>query len=603
MAFYTFKEADVWTAVRHFGVNTKQCGKEIRFDYCPYCHGGKNHDKGTFSISLENGGFNCRRSSCSVSGGIWKLSQDFDFSLGRENDAYYKQSKKYRDLRQYPRPDTKDAAVKYMLTRGISEKITREYNITCQKEHETVLVFPFIDPDGNMQFVKYRNTEHVKGSGSKEWCEKDCRPILFGMNHVNTDEKRLILTEGQIDSLTLNECGYSNAVSVPTGKNGFTWYPFCYDWLKSFEELIVFGDHENGEITLLSEMTTRFDGTVKHVRPEDYLDCKDANELYLKHGADAVKQAVESAVIVQNPRIVDLFAIQRQNIDGMEKFSTGFAQLDKILGGFFMGQFILITGKRGEGKSTLANQFVTAGLKRGFPALIYSGELNDWMVQDWTIRQLAGDRNIRGNETANGFHSYSVPDNVFRRIATKFEGMIFNYDNGIVDNGNEIEKPEPLLETIEQAIKQYGCRVILIDNLMTAISDDLSSDFYRQQSEFAKSLAILAKRFQVLVILVAHPKKSNGQKEFSNDDVSGSSNITNLVDVVIHYGRSKDAASDSVLNVFKNRLTGKFTPKEGIPLWFQESSKRISENKNHFDWLTGWEDEPDPKPEESILPF
>lgn len=603
MSFYQFSEADVWTAVRHIGVDTKQKGNELCFKYCPYCHGGKNKDKGTFSINLENGGFNCKRSSCGVNGGMVKLAQDFGFSLGRDNDAYYKRDKKFRDFKGYPKPETKDPAVRYMLSRGISEATTRKYNITCQKENESVLVFPFLDPDGEMQFIKYRNTEHVKGNGSKEWCEKDCRPILFGMNHVNVQDKRLILTEGQIDSLTLNECGYANAVSVPTGKLGFTWFPYCFDWLQQFETLVVFGDYENGEITLLDEMAHRFNGAVKHIRPKDYRDCKDANELYQKYGADAVRLAVESAVIVENPKIVDLFEIKRQSIDGMERFSTGFQNLDKVLGGFFMGQFVLLTGERGQGKSTLASQFVTMGLKYGFPALIYSGELNDWMVQDWIVRQLAGDKYIIGNESENKFCSYNVSTSVFNRIANKYTGMIYNYDNGIIDNGDEIEEPEPLLQTIENAIKQYGCRVILIDNLMTAINDDLSSDIYRLQSEFAKKLALMAKRFNCLIILVAHPKKMGAQKEFSNDDVSGSSNITNLVDVVIKYSRSKDDSCDSRLNVYKNRLTGKFTPKEGIPLWFQESSKRISEISGKFDWFMGWENEPEKNEPESILPF
>ena len=69
-------------------------------------------------------------------------------------------------------------------------------------------------------------------------------PILFGMNHCEGYE-RLVITEGQIDSLSLTEAGVSNAVSVPTGANGFTWVPHCYEWLNRFEELVVFGDCEN----------------------------------------------------------------------------------------------------------------------------------------------------------------------------------------------------------------------------------------------------------------------------------------------------------------------------------------------------------------------
>ena len=45
---------------------------------------------------------------------------------------------------------------------------------------------------------------------------------------------------------------------------------------------------------------------------------------------------------------------------------------------------------------------------------------------------------------------------------------------------------------------------------------------------------------------------------------------------------------DRVLQVYKNRLTGK-VKLDGIGLYYQESSKRISEDKMTFDWELGWE--------------
>ena len=125
--------------------------------------------------------------------------------------------------------------------------------------------------------------EKGKSKGSKEWTEANSKPILFGMNHCNFDNKTLVITEGQMDSLSCIEAGVENAVSVPLGALGFTWVPNCWDFLCKFDTLVVFGDHEKGHITLLDELEQRFDGIVKHVREDDYLDCKDANELLQKH--------------------------------------------------------------------------------------------------------------------------------------------------------------------------------------------------------------------------------------------------------------------------------------------------------------------------------
>ena len=99
--------------------------------------------------------------------------------------------------------------------------------------------------------------------------------------------------------------GVANAVSVPTGAKGFTWVPYCFQWIHKFSEIVIFGDFEKGQISLLDEMARRFRRLVKHVRQEDYRDCKDANELLQKYGADAVRKAVERAIPLPIQRVKD----------------------------------------------------------------------------------------------------------------------------------------------------------------------------------------------------------------------------------------------------------------------------------------------------------
>ena len=106
-------------------------------------------------------------------------------------------------------------------------------------------------------------------------------PILFGMNQCNTENETLIITEGQIDSLSVTEAGFENAISVPTGMNGFTWIGHCWNWVHQFKKMIVFGDKEDDKITLLEEIKHRFNLQIYAVRLEDYKDCKDANEILL----------------------------------------------------------------------------------------------------------------------------------------------------------------------------------------------------------------------------------------------------------------------------------------------------------------------------------
>ena len=354
--------------------------------------------------------------------------------------------------------------------------------------------------------------------------------------------------------------------------------------------MIVFGDYERKEITLLAEMKERFHGIVKHVRPEDYKGCKDANEILRKYGKQAVREAVANAVIVDNSHIKGLETVKRRNLSEMESFSSGIGQLDNYTGGFYFGQLIVLTGERGKGKSTLGSQFIAEAVNQGFPSFCYSGELPDWCFRDWFERQAAGANHVTARRQPNGFIVYSVDTDAVWPVQQWYTGRCYIYDDSIIEGDDE---GESLIQTIRKAIVQYGCRVLLLDNLMTAMQDDTANDFYRQQSVFVRELATMARKYNVCIFLVAHPRKSN-LNEFRNDDVSGSGNITNLASMVLQYGdpRDENDPGDRILRVTKDRLTG-YTNYKGIPLWFQESSKRISEVEGEFNWMYSWETDAD----------
>ena len=589
---YTFRPDDAERFAHEIRARIRRKGNELQFLECPYCHSTK--DKNTFAINLETGKFKCLRASCGAHGNMLTLSRDFDFSLGNDADEYYRGKRRFRDIRKYGKPITKLAAVEYLESRGISERITAMLNVTTQKDYDNILVFPFHDENNVLQFVKYRKTDFDKDKDkNKEWCETNCKPILFGMNLCKDTSKPLVLTEGQIDSMSVLEAGIENAVSVPTGAKGFTWVPYCWDFLCKFKELIVFGDHEKEHITLLDEMRARFHGTVKHVRPEDYKDCKDANDLLRKYGKQAVADAVRNAVIVENPKIIRLSDVHRKRIDEMVCVSSGFRALDeKIGGGFFLGQLAIVTGKRGQGKSTTGSQLGINAISQGHAVLFYSGELNDWMFKEWFERQAAGKRYINTIKKDNRT-IYSVEAEASARLESWYRDKAYFYDNAVFREDSEsVTEEESLLKTLETAVTQYGCKVLFIDNLMTALEDDLGTDLYRQQTQFVKDLAIMAKKYEVLIILIVHPKKSN-EAGADCDAVMGSSNITNLADIVLNYSEpKKDQHGDRVLQIWKNRLNGKLD-REGIPLWYEETSKRISDREGIFDWEYGWERERD----------
>lgn len=574
---YIFKSEDAFGLARAIGIETHEHGDELFFKFCPKCKGGDHHDKDTFSINLKTGLFKCFRAGCDYRGHFVELARDFDYDLG------FGEKRVYRKLPQKP-VVVRDGAVEYMASRGISAEVCKRYELTTRTDNKNILVFPFYDESGTLQFVKYRNMKFRKGiDKNKEWSEADAMPILFGMKQcVGFD--RLIITEGQIDSLTVAECGLDNAVSVPTGANGFTWLANCWDWITRFKEIVVFGDNEHGKITLADTLKARLTQVIKVVRRKDYLGEKDANDILRKYGKEAVKTAVNNAEVPRLENVKDLSTVESIDLNSLQKIKTNIPEIDRVIGGLVMSQVVLLTGKRGEGKSTFMSQLVCEALDQGENVFVYSGELADYHFKRWLDYQLAGTGNIQSHLNPYGDYEYSIAKSVLDQISNWYKGRAYIYDNSWVPDGGE--EMETLPETIEKVIRQYSVRLVCIDNLMTAMETVAdNSQLNLAQSNFVGKLKQIAAKYDVVIILVAHPRKS--KDDFSNDDVAGSADITNKADVVMSYQRSDSTDCNSILQVTKNRLFGKYAVKDdAVRLMYSEKSKRIfsSDGDKHYGW-------------------
>lgn len=570
---YIFNPQDVKDFSRTVPGETFEYKGELFFNKCPYCHGGTNgKDTKTFSVNLTNGAFKCFRTKCKKQGHFVELARDFNYRLEFKDNG----TKQYKKLAQPKKIESRDDAVKYLESRGISRDVTEKYQITTRKDNPNILVIPFFDENNVLVFVKYRNLKN-KGAG-KEFCEKDAKPILFGMNHCDGFD-RLIITEGQFDALALTESGLSNAVSVPLGSMAFTWIEHVWEWIIRFKEIIIFGDCEKDKVTLIDALQRRLPQPVKCVSAGDYLGEKDANDILKKYGKNAIHTAVNNAIVPKLPNVKRLKDVTRVDIYNLPRVYTGIPELDKVIGGLFFSQLILLTGKRGHGKSTWMSQLALEALDQRYKVFVYSGELADYHFKNWADLQAAGVENLKENLNQWNEKSYAVKPVVGEMIDNWYGDDFYLYDNEYIDENAELEE---LLETLENAIKRYGINFICIDNLMTALDIGMRDDLNRAQSNFVKKLKLLTRKHNVSIVLVAHPRKSistNGNSNDFNDDVSGSSDIVNLVDTVLIYEKNENPEidCDSRLMVTKNRLTGKLAFKDdAIPLFYSDASKRIS---------------------------
>ena len=335
-------------------------------------------------------------------------------------------------------------------------------------------------------------------------------------------------------------------------------------------------------MTLIDEIKKRIkvaDG-VYRVTAKYYLGEKDANDIFRKYGRQAVIAAVENAEPATTKYSHRLAEVRNVDTAAMPKIKTMFPTIDKTIGGLFYGQVILLSGKRGEGKSTFMSQLIANALEQGVTTYVYSGELPNYMFKHWLDLQIAGKDRITVSKDRDGFEHYSLSDDTLRQINDWYYDKCFIFDNQAIN-----DEFDGLIAEIENQILLYDVKLICIDNLMIAMDADSNSpnEFYQAQSAFVKKLAKLARKHNVVILLVAHPKKG---EEFSNDMVSGSGDITNAVDVVMAYQRKNNADYNSEIIITKNRMTGICIGSNNpVKLSYGKISKRIVEyGKNVFEY-------------------
>jgi twinkle protein len=92
-------------------------------------------------------------------------------------------------------------------------------------------------------------------------------------------------------------------------------------------------------------------------------------------------------------------------------------------------------------------------------------------------------------------------------------------------------------EVIYYCAEKLGVKLMVIDSLMKC---GIPSEDYARQKEFVNSLCVSARDLGIHIFLVAHSRKTASEDDGSSKfDVSGSSDITNLVDNILSVHRNK----------------------------------------------------------------
>lgn len=278
-----------------------------------------------------------------------------------------------------------------------------------------------------------------------------------------------------------------------------------------------------------------------------------------------------------------------------EYIRTGIREIDKALVGLKKGFVTLVSGLRGCGKSSLISQITLQAAEQGHKTALFSGELTPENATRWMYLQAAGKPHTRPSQYAGRWYT---PKPVEEKISKWLDGRLYIYDN---DYGFDYDC---FRDELESCIAEHEIDLVILDNMMCLDLSALDRDIFVRQSVFVNDLEQLAKRRNVHIILIAHPRKSNGFLRLQ--DVSGSNDIVNRVDnaIIMHrvnhdfkqgakaefHWKSEDPifSASNVLEICKDRDGG--VQDKFIPLFFEPESKRLKNEPAEafsFSWENG----------------
>lgn len=271
------------------------------------------------------------------------------------------------------------------------------------------------------------------------------------------------------------------------------------------------------------------------------------------------------------------------------------------------GKFVIrrrgIIGVTGNsGKSSFLSQMICQCLEQGRDAWLYSMELPNPMAKNWMQYILAGPHHLNEKRDQRGKTYWQVPLDIKAQINDFYRGRLFVYKDGYMNT------PDDILQSMEDSARKFGCKLFIIDNLTAVNLKNTPDDKWDKQNEFVIKLIDFAKKFNVVVILVIHPRKLEQMRKMTKMDVQGSGGMVDLAHRALSLYRvmPKDREGvpafkqegwkvppikfDVLVDILKDRFTGCENTEVGM--YFHKPSMRFYTDAEELNFSYAWEKHP-----------
>jgi twinkle protein len=420
--------------------------------------------------------------------------------------------------------------------RKIPSEVAARYGLVSTPAGD--LAFQYI-LRGRVSYLKVRRDNPTgKADYRIEWCELEGSRVLSLWNEdCLTDRSALasvpIITEGEIDALSFLAAGELTVVSVPNGSpsdrpgegkivvEADTAYRYLWkgegtklkDGLQSCKKIIIATDGDQKGRVLRDELAVRL-GRTRCWYVTYPAGCKDANDVLVIYGVEAVQKLIADAKPIVPNKLVSFSEIPRRA--DPKRYSTGWGpEFDQRLM-VCPPQLIVVMGSPNHGKTEWTISFV-ANLARlhGLKGTILQFE--DDVIQRVEDALSRYAQAWSGTQVKGGIEEEPKAwiDRMFKTISPSEE---FDEDKQF-DLGW-------LSETIEEAALRHGHSWVLIDpwNELEQMWEkgETEANYIKRAIRYLKRIG---RRYQITIIIVAHPTKESGRTMTIEDaslyDVSG----------------------------------------------------------------------------------
>lgn len=213
--------------------------------------------------------------------------------------------------------------------------------------------------------------------------------------------------------------------------------------------------------------------------------------------------------------------------DTSNNVSSGFSDLDGCLdGGFREGDFTIVSGVPGDGKTTLARMFTLNLANAGVGSI--------WFSHEMTTRELW-----------DSFEKMGADASLISYVPIELEDSI-----------------DWMFAHCDKAIKEFNIKAIFIDTLGDIVQSVKKqqelSNYATYLAQICKDLRAYAVKNKVMIFAVAHATKQTRSKtnETDNADIANSNGIPAAATNIFHIWRDDAEDNLSYVKIGKSRRNG-----------------------------------------------